>query len=333
MNRYTGTKCPHCETAFKEDDRIVVCPDCGAPYHHACFAEMNGTCQFADKHGEGFSWNAAKEKQEEEQKRYYEDPRETRCSRCGTANSRQNIFCEVCGTPLHNPAGDSQQEAGQQSGNGGQSGSPFGFGGMGGGQGGTGPFRSMGYNPYTTPYGGLNPDEEIDGIPVKDLAIFVGENTQYYLPKFKEMKKTGRMTINWSGFLLEFMFLIYRKMYLAAALVFVLSNLLSLGAMLLITGGSLTDATQQMVSTVTMSTYAVSFAVRFLVGFSFNRFYMKHCFKKIRALKAAHSDQADYYASLTKSGSISRKGLIIVCSIYLALSFFITYAMILFMPV
>ena len=191
----------------------------------------------------------------------------------------------------------------------------------------------MGYNPYTTPYGGLSPDEEIDGVPAKDLAIFVGENTQYYLPKFKEMKTSGRTTINWSAFLLEFLFLIYRKMYLAAALVFIITNLISFGFTMLITSGSVLEATPQMVSMITMMTYGVSLASRFAVGFLFNRLYMNHCLKKIKALKTAHSDQNDYYAGLTKSGSVSRKAIIIICCIYLALSFIATYAMILFMPV
>ena len=36
-------------------DDIVVCPDCGAPYHRACY-EKQGGCVYADKHGTGFEW-------------------------------------------------------------------------------------------------------------------------------------------------------------------------------------------------------------------------------------------------------------------------------------
>ena len=334
MNRYTGIKCPHCGKAFQENDQVVVCPDCGAPYHRSCFVEMNGICKFADKHAEGYSWNHAENKKKEEQQYSYEDPRELRCSRCGTPNNYQNIFCEVCGTPLHRPESAGQQD--QQNGPAGRNpySRPFGAGpGPNQNPNMNGPFRTMGYNPYTTPYGGLSPDEEIDGVPAKDLAIFVGENTQYYLPKFKEMKTSGRTTINWSAFLLEFLFLIYRKMYLPAALVFIITNLISFGFTMLITSGSVLEATPQMVSMITMMTYGVSLASRFAVGFLFNRLYMNHCLKKIKALKTAHSDQNDYYAGLTKSGSVSRKAIIIICCIYLALSFIATYAMILFMPV
>ena len=66
MNRYTGIKCQHCGKAFQENDQVVVCPDCGAPYHRSCFVEMNGICKFADKHAEGYSWNHAENKKKEE---------------------------------------------------------------------------------------------------------------------------------------------------------------------------------------------------------------------------------------------------------------------------
>lgn len=304
MNRYTGNKCPHCGKEFTENDTVVVCPECGAPYHRSCFEELNGVCQFADKHADGFSWEDIAKKE-----RQYEDTSEIRCSRCGTLNNSHNIFCEVCGTPLRRPEGAEQPNSANE------------------------PFRTMGYNPYTTPYGGLNPDEEIDGIPVKDLAIFVGESTHYYLPKFKELKTTGHNTINWCGFFFEFLFLIYRKMYLAAGLIFVISNLLTFGALLFTTKGDISTLSAESYSMLTMFTYAISLSVRFFVGISFNRFYMNHCFKKIKKLKEQHSDQSAYYESLTKAGAISRKAVIIICAAYMLLSMAVIYLSVLFTPV
>ena len=337
MNRYTGMKCPYCGQPFEEGDLVAVCPECGAPYHRHCFEQMNGVCMFAQKHAEGFDWNKQQEQEKKQQQRFYEDTSKIRCPRCGTQNSVDNIFCAVCGTPLHRPDESgygNQPNMGQ---------APFGFGGWqqgagqqnqpGAGQGPQGPFRTMGYNPYTTPYGGLSPDEEIDGISAKDLAIFVGENTQYYLPKFKEMKTTGKNTINWAAFLLEFMFLIYRKMYLLAVIVFLVSNLVSFGAMFMITGGSFSAITPQMVNMITMMSYAVSLATRFIVGFSFNRIYMNHCFKRIRQLKEQYPDEQEYYAHLTKKGAVSRKALIAVVVAYFVVSMLFTYALILFVPV
>ena len=35
MSNYLGSKCIMCGQEFKENDDIVVCPDCGTPYHRA----------------------------------------------------------------------------------------------------------------------------------------------------------------------------------------------------------------------------------------------------------------------------------------------------------
>ncbi|MBQ2799672.1 MAG: hypothetical protein IJF09_09825, partial [Ruminiclostridium sp.] len=56
---YTDEKCPICGVAFKEADDVVVCPDCGAPYHRACYKEQ-GDCSYSDKHG-GYSWKGDKQ--------------------------------------------------------------------------------------------------------------------------------------------------------------------------------------------------------------------------------------------------------------------------------
>ena len=33
MIDYTGIPCPVCHKEFTPEDDIVVCPECGAPYH------------------------------------------------------------------------------------------------------------------------------------------------------------------------------------------------------------------------------------------------------------------------------------------------------------
>lgn len=47
---FTKYICPVCEQAFKEDDDVVVCPDCGIPHHRNCWFE-NGKCFYHEKHG------------------------------------------------------------------------------------------------------------------------------------------------------------------------------------------------------------------------------------------------------------------------------------------
>ncbi len=55
MSNYTGSKCPVCQKAFTDHDDIVVCPDCGTPYHRTCWPADN-RCVFAAKHGTNYEW-------------------------------------------------------------------------------------------------------------------------------------------------------------------------------------------------------------------------------------------------------------------------------------
>lgn len=47
---FTKYACPVCEENFKNDDDIVVCPECGTPHHRECFSK-NGKCFNFEKHG------------------------------------------------------------------------------------------------------------------------------------------------------------------------------------------------------------------------------------------------------------------------------------------
>ena len=93
---YKGIKCPVCDKPFTENDDIVVCPVCGAPYHRGCYKEK-GVCIFTDLHESGKTWappvppdapNTASELKDKE------------CPNCGTLNAHSALFCNICGTSL-----------------------------------------------------------------------------------------------------------------------------------------------------------------------------------------------------------------------------------------
>ena len=35
--KYTGIPCAACGKKFTAEDDVVVCPECGTPYHRACY--------------------------------------------------------------------------------------------------------------------------------------------------------------------------------------------------------------------------------------------------------------------------------------------------------
>ena len=55
MMDYKGCKCASCHKVLKEGDDVVICPECGAPYHRECYA-AEGRCVFSAKHGKGFEY-------------------------------------------------------------------------------------------------------------------------------------------------------------------------------------------------------------------------------------------------------------------------------------
>ena len=63
MFSFIGYKCPVCGKPFAEGDDIVVCPDCGAPYHRECYHKL-GRCQFESLHSPSFVWEPSPQEEE-----------------------------------------------------------------------------------------------------------------------------------------------------------------------------------------------------------------------------------------------------------------------------
>ena len=225
MADYKGNTCPVCHEKFKEGDDIVVCPDCGTPYHRACWAK-NGACVHETEHAAGFTWVPDN---------IPEDVMETTCPNCGTRNPSGAKFCNHCGVPLpsHPDAVPPKAEehapvyARPQNGAAGSSNAPH-------------------IDAYTADQTGvfrkeLGPEDPIDGIKAKDWASYVGKSSIYYLMQFFRMSETKhKITVCFSAFFFGPLYFFYRKMWKEGALFTVLSLLLSLPS--LITILALSDA-------------------------------------------------------------------------------------------
>lgn len=61
MQEYQGQPCLVCGQVFTESDDIVTCPECGTPYHRACWKEA-GHCINAPLHVSGGSWQIDRKK-------------------------------------------------------------------------------------------------------------------------------------------------------------------------------------------------------------------------------------------------------------------------------
>lgn len=188
MGIHTGEKCIVCGQVFTDADDVVVCPECGTPYHRACW-QKNGACVNLPLHESGKSWESTKPR---------EETRNTRiCPDCGTGNPEDATHCSHCGKPFLRP--EEQQD-------------------------GTPTLRRqlqqaterMG---SADPTCGLNEEQKLDGERLEDVANFVEQNNLYYLPKFLRFSKGGRISLNFPCLLFPQYYLAYRKMWAAALIV------------------------------------------------------------------------------------------------------------------
>ena len=329
MSNYLGIKCPICGKPFQEGDDIVVCPICGAPHHRACY-QKKGSCAFVDQHSEGFEWKNPNQEAPVQQGMAQEFL--PRCPQCGAANTNDQAYCPACGTSLHR-----REEAQSNS---------------------LPPHRipplsdeshphPPSVDPYSTIYGGLSPDETIDGIPAKEVAIYVGPNSQYYLPRFKAVCQGGN-TWCWSAFFLNFIYYFYRKMYRVGAMLLAVYVLLSIPsflwsleysrAVLETMGVSLNSAmdTQWIQTIISYSDIASAIRLGFscFFGLMAVRIYTKHVLASIRKIRSKYTNpeqDSNYLLELSTRGRISQRAVLLTISILLAVEFIGTYVILYWM--
>lgn len=295
---YEGYSCPVCGKPFGPSDDIVVCPTCGAPHHRTCW-QREGHCHFEADHGTPRQWS--REKNQPKAAPDSSDGQTRNCPNCGYPNPVFAEFCSRCGHPTGAEDWHSRQEQTQTPP------PPVGF---------TGPFTPPygEYSPFrvaTDPYGGVSPDEKIEDVPASELAAFVGNNTAYYLPRFKKMSRTGsKCSWNWAAFLLAPYWLLYRKNYLAGILMLVfevaqmvLRGYVLYGVMLPYMDSnsySLVEATQRMMADGQMSLFIwvlmlaglAELLLRVFFGLAGNRLYLHTAVTRIQKLQVEDASPA-----------------------------------------
>ena len=91
MADYINEKCISCGKEFTKDDDVVVCPECGTPYHRGCY-EKEGKCINNELHEKHSVWKPEVKEHEETEKIV--------CKNCGAENPKEALFCNKCGTGL-----------------------------------------------------------------------------------------------------------------------------------------------------------------------------------------------------------------------------------------
>jgi ribosomal protein L37E len=214
MEDFIGQKCLICGEIFEKDSDIAVCPECGTPYHRACYKSA-GHCVNTELHESGGEWVA--------DAAVSIKSTETLCKRCGRQNSGGSLFCESCGFPLDSfiktESADRREKLRDEA----DEENTF-----------AGIADELIMNPtainYDDPLCGFNPEEVFDDdVKLSEIAEYVKCNTHYYLPIFKNIKKFGRPLIpNITALFFPELYFAYRKMPLYAIGAFLIRVFLSI---------------------------------------------------------------------------------------------------------
>lgn len=234
MTRYTGNHCPVCEQAFTDEDDIVVCPDCGTPYHRACWQKV-GACMHQSEHAAGFEWKP------EVGVGAAEAAHAATCPNCGTHNTPGAVRCSHCGCPLPKAGEEAPGAAPQKP----QDQGPIYARNPGDVNPGGAPRNDRAApGPHIDTYSAgpdgiqrreIGPEDPIEGIKAKDWAAFVGRSPMYYLMQFFRMSMTKqKVAVCLSAFLFGPAYLLYRKMWKEGLLTALLSIVLSVPSLIAI---------------------------------------------------------------------------------------------------
>ncbi len=311
---YTGASCSICGQKFTDTDDVVVCPDCGTPYHRACYKEV-GHCTAQELHESGGEWvNPVKPAKKEEASSGIWP-----CPQCGLMNSADAERCDNCGFPKaldkryqreqeHKHEHDAPREQHHSD-----------------------PYSDPFMDPYTAAYAPIDPNSTIQSVLVKDLLAFTRNNAQYFVRMFKLMASNiGARVFNWSALLFGPFYFLYRKMHrkgilllmilLAAnipsfALAYHLMPQVLADPSLLETFAFNTDGMDFVMTLSNIASY-IPFVLHLYCGFTANMSYFKHTMESMRELAAECGGDRSRMEQL-----ILRKGGVSVGSVILGIVF------------
>ena len=217
MPKYYGCPCEGCGKPLTLQDDIVVCPDCGAPYHRDCYEKL-GRCIHAPAHAAGYEWKFP-----------YQESELCTCPACGERTLRSESVCRCCGAAL--PPEGAQEPADRADSD--EHSEEFDYSTF------YRQFQETGapqVDPLRQTYqAAFGKEEVMDGIPCKDWADFIGPASPAYLSAYCRMQLSHTKTsMSFSAMLFGPFYFFYRKAwkpafaFLAAELVLALPTFIDL---------------------------------------------------------------------------------------------------------
>lgn len=297
MPKYYGCPCEGCGEPLTLKDDIVVCPDCGAPYHRTCYEKL-GRCIHSPAHAAGYEWHFP-----------YQDAELRTCPSCGERTLRSEETCRCCGAALPPETEADEQlndrKAAQDEQHDGFDYERF-----------YRQYEQQTMDPlHRNLQAAFGKDELIDGIPSSDWMTYIGTAAPAYLNDYSRMQlQHTKISMCFSALVFGPFYFFYRKAwkpafgFLAAELVVALPTLLS---MMQATGSPLTAGISSTAIVVLSRIMTVfSFALVMLRTLYAKWLYRKSAAERIRRIRAEFPDAAQRRAVLSAQGGVSIAGVI-----------------------
>ena len=282
MPKYYGCPCEGCGKPLTLQDDIVVCPDCGAPYHRVCYEKL-GQCIHRPAHAAGYEWKFP-----------YEESQLRTCPSCGERTLRDEETCRCCGAVLP-PEG---QEPPSSRGSGEET---FDYSQM---------YRQFGTSAdpekefFEDAFG---KEAKMDGIDRQDWLDYIGPAAPAYLAAYSRMQlQKSKVSMSFSALLFGPFYFFYRKAwkpafgFLAAELLLAAPTFIE---MLQLSGSALAPAMSASALTVFARVCSVlSFVLMLVRGMYGKWLYRKSAADHIRRIQSEFPDAQQRQAVLRAQG-------------------------------
>ena len=277
MFNYNGHTCDICNEKFTSQSDVVVCPECGTPHHRECYKKL-GHCVNEEKHASGFVWSAPERPVNQNV---------TVCPKCQAENPKDAVFCEQCGISL----AEQQKKASYTP--------PF-----------INDIKGQAGQPNVSPFPDGAFDGDIEGVSYKDMAVYMGPSSAYYVFNFKRLQKEGKKAkiFCWSAFFFDGIYYLYRKMWLEAVLILLVSSVLALPSTFVMaeTLGLIPSSSPLLfngIETVVTVCSVISFLLKVFLGFIAVPRYKKKVVNDVKRIRYQSQNSTQYYQTLmAKSG-------------------------------
>ena len=284
-------------------DDIVVCPDCGAPYHRDCYEKL-GRCIHSAAHAAGYEWKFP-----------YQESELCTCPACGERTLRSEEHCRCCGAVLPPEGAEEPADRSEDPGEGSFDYSSF-----------YRQFQETGTpsaDPMKQAYeAAFGKEEAMDGIPCADWASYIGPASPAYMNTYCRMQLAhSKVSMSFSALLFGPFYFFYRKAwkpafgFLAAELLLAVPTLLQL---MQITGSTmapaLSDSTMVLLARICS---ALSFLLMVVRGMYGKWLYRKSAADHIRRIQSEFPDAQQRQAVLRAQGGVSF-GAVFLCVLLLS---------------